>query len=267
MNDEIGSHAANKVKLTLNIASIGVLLAGMGIGMVTLAAAAGIWLGLWDFRRGFDLLRISNNYGDIIAWIGLFGTIAIVVAARLFDTGNAVRLGGLAAIGTLTAFVAYSIPESFRPAEGINYPPIHDISTDLNAPPEFVEVLPLRADAANTVIYGGSNNMTPERLAQLTAEAYPDLVPQHYDASVDEIFDRALAAVDRLGWELVSATRSAGRIEATDTTLWFRFKDDIVIIIAAAGNQTLVNARSVSRVGTGDVGANAIRLRAFFGLL
>ena len=123
MNDEIGSHAANKVKLTLNIASIGVLLAGMGIGMVTLAAAAGIWLGLWDFRRGFDLLRISNNYGDIIAWIGLFGTIAIVVAARLFDTGNAVRLGGLAAIGTLTAFVAYSIPESFRPAEGINYPP------------------------------------------------------------------------------------------------------------------------------------------------
>ena len=263
MNDEIVNGAPNKVKLTLNIASIGVLLAGIGIGIVTLAAAAGIWLGLWDFRRGFDLLRISNNYGDIIAWIGLFGTLAIVVAAKLFDTGNVIRLGGLAAIGTLTAFVAYSIPESFRPPVGVNYPPIHDISTDLNAPPNFVDVLPLRIDAANTVIYGGSNNMTPERLAQLTAEAYPDLVPQHYDAAFDEVFDRALAAVDRLGWELVSTARSSGRIEATDTTLWFRFKDDIVIIIAAQGNQTLVNARSVSRVGTGDVGANAIRLRAF----
>jgi uncharacterized protein (DUF1499 family) len=109
--------------------------------------------------------------------------------------------------------------------------------------------------------------MTPERLSQLTAEAYPDLVSQYYAASVDEVFDRTLAAVDRLGWELVSATRTAGRIEATDTTLWFRFKDDIVIIIEAQGNQTLVNARSVSRVGTGDVGANAIRLRAFFALL
>ena len=267
MNNEIVSDAPNKVKLTLNIASIGVLLAGVGVGIFTLAAAAGIWLGLWDFRKGFDLLRISNNYSDIVAWIGLLTTIAIVIATKLFDTANVIRLGGLAAIGTLTAFVAYSIPESFRPPEGVNYPPIHDISTDLNAPPNFVDVLPLRVDAANTTVYGGSNNMTPEHLSQLTAEAYPDLVSQYYAASVDEVFDRTLAAVDRLGWELVSATRSAGRIEATDTTLWFRFKDDIVIIIEAQGNQTLVNARSVSRVGTGDVGANAIRLRAFFALL
>ena len=93
MNNEIVSDASNKVKLTLNIASIGVLLAGVGVGVFTLAAAAGIWLGLWDFRRGFDLLRISNNYSDIVAWIGLLTTIAIVIATKLFDTANVIRLG------------------------------------------------------------------------------------------------------------------------------------------------------------------------------
>lgn len=64
--------------------------------------------------------------------------------------------------------------------------------------------------------------------------------------------------------ELVAADQSAGRIEATATTFWFRFKDDIVITFAESNGQTQVNARSVSRVGVGDVGANAIRLRKFF---
>ena len=81
------------------------------------------------------------------------------------------------------------------------------------------------------------------------------------------IFEKALAGVDDLGWELVAANASAGRIEATDTTFWFRFKDDVVITIEQQGSDTVVDARSVSRVGTGDVGANAIRLRKLFALL
>jgi hypothetical protein len=173
----------------------------------------------------------------------------------------------MAASGTVVAAIAFYIPESFRPGEGVNYPPIHDISTNLISPPEFVAILPLRVDAANTVIYGGSNNMTPERLVQLTEEAYPDLVTRRYSESADEVFSKALAAVDELGWELVDQSTDEGRIEATDTTFWFRFKDDIVIEINQQGSETLVDARSVSRVGTGDVGANAIRLRKLFELL
>jgi uncharacterized protein (DUF1499 family) len=41
----------------------------------------------------------------------------------------------------------------------------------------------------------------------------------------------------------------------------------VVIDIRQEGRQTLVDARSLSRVGGGDVGANALRLRAFFALL
>jgi uncharacterized protein (DUF1499 family) len=106
--------------------------------------------------------------------------------------------------------------------------------------------------------------MTPEDLARLTRDAYPDLVPRMLDVPPAAAFERALAAVSELGWALVAQDPSALRIEATDTTFWFRFKDDIVIRIRPAQNGSIVDARSVSRVGGGDAGTNARRLRAFF---
>ena len=265
MNIEITDQA--KPRLWLKIGGLASLVVGLGLGLLTLASAAGIWLGFWDFRRGFSLLGAANQYGQWLAWACLLIAIATLIAGQLFKVKNAGKFVSLAAIGALVAWVAYLIPESFRPGEGVNYPPIHDISTNRINPPEFVAVAPLRADAPNTLVYGGSNNMTPERLIELTDEAYPDLVTQHYSESVNVIFEKALAAVDDLGWELVAQDGSAGRIEATDTTFWFRFKDDIVIKIDQQGSDTAVDVRSVSRVGTGDVGANAIRMRKLFALL
>jgi hypothetical protein len=130
-----------------------------------------------------------------------------------------------------------------------------------------VAILPLRADAPNTVEYGGSPSMTPERLAEETTRAYPDLKTVQIDEPPAAVFARALAAVENLGWELVDQDSAAGRIEATDTTFWFRFKDDIVIRIQPSGTGSIVDARSLSRVGVGDVGTNARRLRAFFATL
>lgn len=267
LNLDRNNTATAKITLGLKIASVLSFVAGLGLGLLTLASAAGIWLGLWDFRRGFSLLGTANDYGDVVAWLCLGLTLGILIVGGMYRIKGSRVLLSLAATGTVIAAIAYYIPESFRPAEGVNYPPIHDISTDTVSPPEFVAILPLRADSPNTVVYGGSNNMTAERLAQLTREAYPDLVPQRYDEAPDAVFARALAAVDQLGWELVAQDPLQGRIEATATTLWFRFKDDVVIRIERDGNQSVVNARSVSRVGTGDVGANAIRLREFFALL
>lgn len=267
MTIEIRDERKLKLALYLKLASGLTFIAGLGLGLLTLISAAGIWLGMWDFRRGFTLLGTANEYGYAVALTCLGLTVCVLLASQLFKTGSTGKLVGVAAAGTLIATVAYFIPESFRPPEGVSYPPIHDISTDTNSPPEFVAVVPLRADSPNTLVYGGSNNLTAEELARQTHEAYPDLVAQRYDTTRDVTFTRALAAVDQLGWELVAQVPEEGRIEATDTTFWFRFKDDIVIKIESDGNQSIVNARSVSRVGTGDVGANAIRLRAFFALL
>ena len=256
-----------KPRLWLKIGGLASLVLGLGLGLLTLASAAGIWLGFWDFRRGFSLLGAANQYGQWLAWACLLLAAATLIASQLLKVKNAGKFVSFAAIGTLVAWVAYLIPESFLPGENVNYPPIHDISTNRVNPPEFVTVAPLRADAPNTLVYGGSNNMTSERLIELTNEAYPDLVTQRYSESVNVIFEKALAAVGDLGWELVAQDASAGRIEATDTTFWFRFKDDVVIKIDQQGSDTAVDVRSVSRVGTGDVGANAIRMRKLFALL
>jgi uncharacterized protein (DUF1499 family) len=54
-----------------------------------------------------------------------------------------------------------------------------------------------------------------------------------------------------------------GRIEATATTFWFGFKDDVVIRLRPEAGGTRVDVRSESRVGGSDVGANAARIRAY----
>ena len=265
MTTEITDQA--KLRFRLKIGGLAGLALGLGLGLLTLASAAGIWLGFWDFRRGFYLLGAANQYGQWLAWACLLIAVAASIASYLLKIKNTGRFVTLAAIGALVAWVAYLIPESFRPGVGVNYPSIHDISTNRIKPPQFFAIAPLRADAPNTLIYGGSNNMTPEQLIEQTDEAYQDLVTQRYSEPVNEIFEKALAAVDDLGWELVAANASDGRIEATDTTFWFRFKDDVVIKVEQQGPDNIVDARSVSRVGTGDLGANAIRLRKLFALL
>jgi hypothetical protein len=211
------------------------------------------------------LLQFANTHADWIALAAAIVTIGLAVAGVALKVGNGLKLSGLAAIGALAAALGYFIPESYRPPEGT--PPIHDVSTDIVNPPEYVAVLPLRADAPNTTVYGGSEGMTHERLALLQTEAFPDLKTLTIAEPPEQVFARALAAVDELGWELVAAVPEGGRIEATDTTFWFRFKDDVVIRIRPSGSGSIIDARSLSRVGGGDAGTNAKRLRAFFATL
>lgn len=243
------------------------LFVGGSIGLAALAAPFGIWLGIWDFRTGFDILGGVYPY---TGWIGL-GCLAIafalLIAARKMNAGNGITLFNLAAAGALASGIAWYIPSTFQAPEGQSYPPIHDVSTDLVDIPQYIAVMPLRADAPNTTVYGGSPRMTPERNAQLQQEAFPDLVPQYYEEEPSVMFERAVSAVDEMGWELVDAAPEEGRIEATATTFWFRFKDDVVIRIREDDGKTRIDARSLSRVGGGDAGTNAKRLMKFFEIL
>lgn len=247
--------------------AIGALAAGLGVGFVALVAPLGVWLGLWAFGTGFNILGGVYPYTGWVGLACLAVAVILAVLAKKQGAANAVSLFNLAAAGALAAGIAWYIPTTFQAPPGQSYPPIHDVSTDLDDIPQYVAVMPLRADAPNTTVYGGARNMTPERNAQLQREAFPDLVPRYYDASRDAVFDRALAVVDAMGWELVEAVPEEGRIEATATTFWFRFKDDVVIRLREENGRTRVDARSLSRVGGGDAGTNAKRLRKFFALL
>jgi uncharacterized protein (DUF1499 family) len=69
----------------------------------------------------------------------------------------------------------------------------------------------------------------------------------------------------RAGWEVTSTTISEKEsiIEGTATSRVFGFVDDFVIRITDADNGVVVDMRSKSRDGRGDLGANAARIREF----
>ena len=140
-------------------------------------------------------------------------------------------------------------------------PPIHDISTDLDDPPAFVDVAALRADAPNPASYAGAEVADQQR------EGYPDLQSLTVGMPADECFEHAAQAARDMGWTMVAEVPEEGRIEATATTFWFGFKDDVVIRIRNAAGGSRVDVRSKSRVGMSDVGTNAARIQDYLSLL
>jgi uncharacterized protein (DUF1499 family) len=76
-------------------------------------------------------------------------------------------------------------------------------------------------------------------------------------------FQRGLRAARNTGWDIVESQPDQGRIEATDTTLWFGFKDNIVVRVTPLDSASRIDVRSVSRVGKSDVGTNAARIRNY----
>lgn len=262
------SAAARGNSITTTIAALA-LIAGLVAAGLTLRAVIGVWSESWDFRRGFEILFAEGSgttqWTHYVAIACALVAVVVFTLAKALGATNGPRMAVVAFVGALLAFGAWYVPSSYRPAEGV--PGIHDISTDRLDPPEFVAVLPLRADAPNTAEYGRSEGMTPEELRRLTDEAYGDLATVTLPDPPAAAYERALSAVRNLGWEVVADAPNDGRIEATDTTFWFRFRDDIVIRIRPQGAGSVVDARSVSRVGRGDAGTNARRLREFFAQL
>ena len=215
--------------------------------MLLLIAGPGTRLELWDFRTGFTLMRWAAFTG-----LGAAALAAVMLLLPRTRRAAPVALVMALAVGLGVAFVPWN---GMRQARSL--PPIHDITTDTTRPPEFVAVLPLRADAPNSAIYEGAE------IAKAQREGYPDLRTARMAIAPSVAFERAHRAARDMGWEIVAADATSGRIEATDTTLWFGFKDDVVIRVEADGAGSRVDVRSVSRVGGSDVGANAARIRAF----
>jgi uncharacterized protein (DUF1499 family) len=135
-------------------------------------------------------------------------------------------------------------------------PPIHDITTDTANPPTFEAIVPLRKDARNSLEYS-------QEVARQQREAYPDIKPLVLEIPAAQVFDRAVRAARDAGWEVVNLSAERWRLEATDTTTFFGFKDDVVVRLTPIAGRTVVDVRSVSRIGRSDVGTNARRVREY----
>jgi hypothetical protein len=138
---------------------------------------------------------------------------------------------------------------------------IHDITTDTEDPPQFVALLAKRRTTFNGPEYGG------EAVARVQKAAYPDIQPRDLADLPARAFERALGAARSMGWLIAAAVPEEGRIEATATTPLLRFKDDVVIRVRPHGAGSRIDVRSKSRLGRSDLGANAKRIRRYFGEL
>ncbi len=218
--------------------------------LLTAALVTGAALGtrgtLWSFTTGFQLLALG-------LCIGLF-VLMVVIGTLLSARYRAQRPTSIIAFVIVIAVLAL-------PTQGLiqasMVPTIHDITTDLSDPPQFVAAALLRTATENPVSHAG------ERVASLQREAYPDIVPSYLPMAPEAAFERALAAARAMDWEITASDLEAGHIEAVDTSFWFGFKDDIVIRIRADGPASRIDVRSKSRIGSNDLGVNAQRIRDY----
>ncbi|HZF95520.1 MAG TPA: DUF1499 domain-containing protein [Allosphingosinicella sp.] len=229
-----------------------------GSVFIAIVLAVGSGQGLWHFRVGLTPLRYlfyAAAAGGVIALIALFlgrrtGKLIMTNLLAIF-----VAVGFLLYVGSL-ARTAFSVP------------PIHDITTNLDDMPQFGR-LPVREDNYKSVEKTSRAELQPlppvERWRRLHREAYGDLRTVRVPWSVAETVQRAERLARDNGWEIAHVDAGAGMLEATATTFFFRFKDDVVLRARAApgGSGTDVDMRSLSRVGGSDVGKNAERIREF----
>jgi uncharacterized protein (DUF1499 family) len=244
------SERTQRIAVVLACAGTALVIAAVIAAMI---AGPGSDTGWWHFRTGFTILRWAVYTAAAAGAVALIGVLLALVARSMRTA-----LAGVAGVVIALGLIAHTW-DLQRTASQV--PRIHDITTDTDNPPAFVALLAVREKAPNGAKYGG------ERVAREQKSAYPDIAPAVLEDPPPAAFKRALAAARAMGWEIIAEVPAEGRIEATATTRWFRFKDDVVIRVSAHGAGSRVDIRSMSRIGRSDLGANAARVRAYLARL
>lgn len=213
----------------------------------------GTRMGWWDWRIGLTLY----------SWAAYAGICAAVLAAVLvlLLAVPRWRVRPWTPILALCIALVAIAPPLVMLSRANNLPPIHDITTDLAEPPAFVALAEVRAKSPNGVAYEGAAASEGQR------RAYGDIQPKILATPPREAVQRVIDTVRSLGWEVAGSDATTGRVEATATTRWFGFQDDVVVRVRPEGAGSRVDVRSASRVGESDVGANALRVREFLAKL
>ena len=235
------------MKLTLvsaGLAAVALLLLG--------GAGPAYQLGLITLPLAFTALRCAAYAGIVGAALNMVTFVAALKQRRW--VGSALLL-----VAFLVSLACVIIPLRWQIAAR-RLPPIHDISTDLENPPAFTAILPLRQPSHNSLERTASVDEAQRR-------GYPDVQPITVPVPVDQAFEETLELIQDYEWEVVNADKALGIIEAIATTPWFGFKDDVAIRLTTSGAGTRIDMRSASRIGVSDVGTNAERVREFLGEL
>jgi uncharacterized protein (DUF1499 family) len=226
----------------------GAVLAGVG-ALAMAASGSGYRMQVWGLGVAFRMLA----FGAVLAGMG---GIAAAIALLSPTLRRRPRVLPIAAVSLVAAVIAVGTFGSwFMTARSV--PGIHDITTDTDNPPAFVALRAARLAAPNGLDYGGAEVAAKQRTG------YPDIQPVVLSIPPSDAYRRALVVARSMGWDIAAADSAAGRIEATATTAWYGFRDDVVIRVRPDSTGTRLDLRSDSRLGGSDVGTNAARIRRF----
>lgn len=247
-------------KEPLDIQGTVILIAGIGAFIWGLVSALGTGWGFWEYTSGlkgvtwaFFLALGAILLGALFGWRARK---SITPPPRKRRWAG--MLAGLIYAGWVGTFLTAAL----------TVPAIHDISTDLADPPAF-RTLSLRSDNLDAI--PGMDNeemkgMTPQqRWVVIHQKKYGDIRSVRINEPVPSVISKAERLAKARGWDVAVSLPEEGRLEATVTSALFRFKDDIVLRVKPTdtGEGSIVDMRSVSRVGVSDLGVNAKRIRSF----
>ena len=231
--------------------------------------------------------------GGLLVFVSAVVMLFIALRQRLVKDRNLLLitmvLSSLPVIVMLPQFIAL-----------LSVPPIHDITTDTVNPPVFDAIVPLRAGAPNSLVYGSgllaadllankenidypqavsleihimpdstddleneSNPMHAAVLSLMQSVAYPNIRSLDTSLGMAQAVSRAEKVLGDQGLDIVAVNAEKGLVEATETSFWFGFKNDVVVRVTALENGSRIDVRSVSRIGISDIGTNADRIERF----
>jgi uncharacterized protein (DUF1499 family) len=227
-------------------------------------AALGTKFGIWGWQFGLGAMVIKGG-----PWVlGITAVASLIVL--IIKLIKKPRQGWfLPLIGVAVPLGIFAMLASVGSTASQN--PIHDVATDTANPPEFsAETLAAReAFGANPLNDYQTplgelekyKNSPPELAikshAQIINDTYANLAPLPLGgASKADAVAAIAAAMGNMGFTDIRSDVETGRVEGVAETFWFGFKDDVV----ARVGENEIDFRSVSRVGTSDLGANAKRV-------
>jgi hypothetical protein len=229
----------------------------------------------WSRRTGaFSavlLLTVLVGYRyDLVetpAFLWVLGIVALLAAFALLFAGLAFsrlwtfgdRGGRDLTVGALLALLVLA-PFGIAAYWAATYPPLRDISTDLDNPP-MLDVGTRTADV---------NVLTPPTPGEqrLQTETYPLVTGRSYNLPFDRVLEAVATVLDRRNWQLaVPFPDATGQSEVTIAALAKGFvlglPADVAIRVVDDGDAVIVDMRSASRYGRYDLGDNAARIVEF----
>ncbi|WP_417482606.1 DUF1499 domain-containing protein [Maricaulis sp.] len=262
---------ARIIELLRMAIDIAVALCAMLVLMIPLwfaLAAFGTKWEFWDWQTGLNAM--THVWGMRLLLAGLVAGVLTLIVLGVFRLTAGEGYGNWSSAIAVTLIAVAGLywamqVDQLKAAD----PAILDVTTDFAEPPNFSSAFISRRSGLDASLdYAGKTGRDGQPLPQLQAAHYPQIRTLHLDESVDTAFARALELARVQGWRVSTASRQAGMFEAGAESLWYGFRDDMVVRVRSdeAGG-SLVDVRSLARQPVHDLGRNADRVQEFLVLL